>query len=72
MTPDDTSIHNAVLRRLAAKFAGPVLQNSLRSMYVEEQVGVLLGVGWVSVGADWAGWDFRPLRSSESLRFGWR
>ena len=58
MTKSTVGLHEAVLARMAAKFAGPVIQNSLRSLYVEEQVGVLLGDGWVPMGADWAGWDF--------------
>lgn len=58
---DMTTVHDVILGRLLAMFSGPVMQNSLRSMYVEEQVGVLLGSRWRSVGADWAGWDFESL-----------
>ena len=47
-----------MMARLRAKFDRPVMENALRSMYVEEQVGVLLGTGWNPVGADWAGCDF--------------
>ena len=56
-----TSVHDIVVGRLAEFFSKPVLQNSLRSMYVEEQVGVLLGDRWRSVGGDWAGWDFEDV-----------
>ena len=56
-----TSVHDLVVKRLAEFFSKPVLQNSLRSMYVEEQIGVLLGERWRSVGGDWAGWDFEDV-----------
>ena len=55
------SIHQLVLEGIVGRFSGPVLQNGLRSMYVEEQIGVLLGEGWLSTGADWAGWDFETV-----------
>jgi hypothetical protein len=37
----------------------PVIQNAVRSMYVEYQVAVLLGDEWSLVGTDWGGWDFQ-------------
>lgn len=54
-------VHDEAVARLVAKFEAPVMQNNLRSMYVEEQVGVLLGDGWRSVGADWAAFDFESV-----------
>lgn len=53
------TVHQIVLRSIMETFDRPVMQNSLRSMYVEEQVGVHLGDDWEHVGADWCGWDFK-------------
>ena len=61
MSDVEHGIHEQVLARMAAKFDTPIMQNSLRSLYVEEQIGVLLGEQWVSTGADWAGWDFQTI-----------
>ena len=57
MTAEDP-VHHETLRRVGAMFDTPVMSNTLRSLYVEAQIGVLLGPTWRSVGADWAPYDF--------------
>lgn len=38
---------------------GGVPAVAVRSMYLEDQVAVLLGHDWGLVGTDWGGWDFQ-------------
>jgi hypothetical protein len=52
------TVHSEALARLIAGVDRPVLQNAIRSMYVEHQIAVLLGDEWAHVGTDWGGWDF--------------
>ncbi|MCB0998732.1 MAG: hypothetical protein KDB40_05490 [Acidimicrobiales bacterium] len=51
-------VHESALRRLVLRFDVPLIQNDLRSAYVEEQVGVLLGAAWRFTGGDWGPYDF--------------
>ena len=46
------------MKLLLAALDRPVIQNAVRSMYLEYQVAVLLGEPWRLVGTDWGGWDF--------------
>lgn len=53
-----SSIHVATLRLLTEMIGKPVMENTYRGAYSEAQVGVLLGDGWSSAGADWGSYDF--------------
>lgn len=57
-------VHESVLRRLTVRFDVPLVQNDLRSAYVEEQIAILLGSRWRYAGADWGPFDFE----SEGVR----
>lgn len=52
------SVHDDAMRRLIESIDRPIIQNAIRSMYVEYQLAVLLGDAWTLVGTDWGGWDF--------------
>ncbi len=51
-------VHESVLRRVTVRFDKPLIQNDLRSVYIEEQIGILLGSRWRFAGADWGPFDF--------------
>ncbi len=53
------TVHDETMKLLLAGLDRPVIQNAVRSMYVEYQVAVLLGEEWQLVGTDWGGWDFQ-------------
>lgn len=57
-------VHESVLRRVTVRFDTPLIQNDLRSVYIEEQIGILLGTRWRYAGADWGPFDFE----SEGVR----
>ena len=56
---EDGAVHDEALRRVVAMFDMAVMSNTLRGIYVEAQVGVLLGPTWEAVGGDWGPYDFR-------------
>ena len=60
------TVHDETMKLLLAGLDRPVIQNAVRSMYVEYQVAVLLGEEWQLVGTDWGGWDFQS-RSGHRL-----
>ena len=62
-----TTVHDATLAILLLLFDEPVMLNTVRSDYVEVQVGVLLGDGWRHVG-QWDGWDYETGDGDELVR----
>ena len=58
MEREGSEVHRAATAAMTAWFDQRVMQNVIRSTYVEFQIGVLLGDGWDHVGKDWGGWDF--------------
>jgi hypothetical protein len=51
-------MHATLVRRIVeALFEHPVMQNDIRSIYVEHMVAELLGKPWRLVSDGWAGWD---------------
>jgi len=62
-----TTVHDATLAILLLLFDDPVMLNTVRSDYVEVQVGVLLGDRWRHVG-QWDGWDYETGDGAELVR----
>ena len=58
MEREGSEVHRAAMAAMTAWLDVPVMQNVIRSAYVEFQIGVLLGDEWDHVGKDWGGWDF--------------
>jgi hypothetical protein len=63
-TPDEIKL------RLADRaFGRPLIENTLRSLWVEAMIEPYLGrTGWKYVGADWNGWDFERGRQRLELK----
>jgi hypothetical protein len=56
-------MHTTLVRRIVESlFDCPVMQNNIRSIYVEHMVAELLGEGWKLTSGSWAGWDLGRAR----------
>jgi len=62
-----TTVHDATRASLLRSFDAPVMLNTVRSAYVEAQVGVLLRDRWRHVG-QWDGWDYETGEGAELIR----
>jgi hypothetical protein len=52
------TMHATVVRRIVENLFEPrVMQNNIRSIYVEYMVAELLGESWRLTSGDWSGWD---------------
>lgn len=52
------SLDNTLIPRITHRlFDRAVMQNNIRSIYVEHMVEALLGEGWALTSGDWASWD---------------
>lgn len=46
-----------ILKRILDMFDAPIMQNTLRGLWVEVLVSEILGPDWKHSGNDWAAWD---------------
>lgn len=51
-------LRSRVLAKVAHRFELPLIENSLRAMYVEHLIEEVLGQAWEHTGADWGRCDF--------------
>lgn len=58
-------LRRRVLDNVARRFDSPLIENSLRAMYVEHLIEELLGDAWDHTGADWGRCDFTSSDTSK-------